>query len=699
MSGLNSEQLRSEVDGNDPLKAFGSLLFGLICCGHIAVVMLSTAALRDDRSGWFVVAFAVAVAQIGLTAVCAALSSWPFVLRVPAWATIGTVPLATMWVSGVYAGAGEMSRMLAIFASSWMATVLVLTAIRWLPSVRWRLAHDSGARCDRPQGDNRFTLLQLFTIVAAIAVALSLVLQLLPPSWNDLGDVLSRQALASSMDLIAYIVAATVTAVVHAFVGMLMFGARRWSVRVGLGFCGITVAVLSGISDSLNGLLVSGIWLASFVVTLLAARSLGIRLIRECHATKRASGTPVPRTRRQRLICSFRNPATIALLAIASLYLWLDQTGTLMACRFLLTGHADQDARGSIVRLDFSDVPTEKLRLDGVGSFRQVTELNLRRSGVSDDELRHISDLTRPEKLYLNTTRVTNDGLKHLKGLTRLEVLDLGSTEITDDGLKHLKNMTELRTLYVCDTAIGDAGLQHLHAQRKLEDLSLGGTRTTLAGIWKLAQHLNSLRYVCGDGFLWADDTFHVTGSFSPEEMRLLGELHVRELWFRKAHLTQDACKLLADLCSVQEIVLSEVKGTDVAVKHMENMPRLRSLVLVGETTDDSAMKHVAKLRRLEGLAICRTAVSVTGFQRLSCLTDLCDLQLAGSNVTDDVLPAICGLAKLERLMLEDTRVRDVSPLATLSQLKELSILGTPVPREKIKKLREALPDCVLEIH
>ncbi len=675
MSDLNTEQLCSKADGKNRLKAFGIILFGLICCGHGAAVLLSTAFVRDDRSGWFVLAFAVAVAQIGLTAVCAALSKWPFVLRVLAWGTTATVPLATMWVVGVYAGAGEMSWMLAIFASSWMATVLVLTAIRWLPSVRWRLAHDSGARCDRPQGDNRFTLLQLFTIVAAIAVALSLVQQLLPPSWNDLGDVLSRQALANSMDLIAYIVAATGTAVVHALVGMLMFGTRRWSVWVGLGFCGITVAVLSGISDSLDGLLVSGIWLASFVVTLLAARSLGIRLIRECHATKRESGTPVPRTRRQRLICLFRNPATIALLAIASLYLWLDQTGTLMACRFLLTGYADQDARGSIVRLDFSDVPTEKLRLDGVRSFRQVTQLNLRGSGVSDDELRHISDLTRVEKLFLNTTK------------------------ITDDGLKHLKNMTELRSLHVHDTVIGDAGLQHLHAQRKLEELSLGGTRTTLAGIWQLAQHLDSLRYVCGNGLLWAGDTFDVTGSFSPEEMRLLGELDVRELWFRRAHLTQDACRLLKDLSSVQEVLLSEVKGTGVAVKHMREMPRLRTLVLLGETVDDGTMEHVANLRRLESLAICRTAVSATGFQRLSCLTEICDLQLAGPNVTDDVLPAMCGLAKLERLMLEDTCLRDVSPLATLSQLKELSILDTPVSAEKIKELQAALRDCVIDVH
>jgi len=645
---------------------------------------------------WFLAALAVAIAQVGLTAVCAALSNWPFVLRVPTWTTIGAVPLAAMWVVAVYADAQEMLWAIVILACAWILTVVVLTIIRLLPFVRWRLVHVYGATNQRPLDNKRYSLLQLFVMITAIAVALSLALQLLPPSWDSPWDSLRSPTVPRSIVLMMCAAAAAVTAAVHVVLAVLLLSARRWLAWLGLGIYAVAVPTLWACSD-VEGLLVYGTWLTSFVATLLAARARGIRLVRERHAARRAADAPYPTTLTQQLISAVRDPAIVALVAVSTLYLWLHFSGALLTCRFVLAGYADQNGRGSIVGLDFKNVPAEKLRLAGVGSLGDVTTLNLNDSGISDDELRHIKDLTRLEELYLSSTKITDEGLEHLKALENLEVLYLDSTRITDDGLSHLKNLTRLRVLSVTDTAISDAGLQHLHAQQELENLSLGGSKTTLAGVCHLGQHVDSLSYVSEIRFVWTGDSLYANADFSPDEMRLLEELGVRELCFMDGQMTQDACEVLPSLSSVEEVTLLDVGGAEVAVRHVAGMKALRKLHLLGDTVDDDAVVYVADLRQLKHLSLGETAVTSRGFQRLASLSGLTSLWLEGSNVTDDVMRSVGRLTSLETLTLADTSVRDVSPLTNLPKLKRLT-LPKAIQAQDLVRLREKLPDCRIDV-
>ncbi|MBC8875972.1 MAG: hypothetical protein H8E44_41640, partial [Planctomycetes bacterium] len=164
---------------------FGRLCLGLVCCAHMAVLMLSCVYLRDDASNWAAVAFAVAFAQVGLTAVFAGLGSWPVIVRLPTWALIGTLPLVVMWVIAVHAQLAEqMSWMLAPFVVSWVLIFIVLTAIRLLPSVRWHLVYVRGKRGARPSTNTQFSLLELFMAVSGIEGLSLLVCRPIPPSWD-----------------------------------------------------------------------------------------------------------------------------------------------------------------------------------------------------------------------------------------------------------------------------------------------------------------------------------------------------------------------------------------------------------------------------------------------------------------------------------------------------------------------------------
>jgi len=58
------------------------------------------------------------------------------------------------------------------------------------------------------------------------------------------------------------------------------------------------------------------------------------------------------------------------------------------------------------------------------------------------------------QALNLNRTAVRDEGLKHVAHLAGLVILDLGATRITDDGVRHLAPLKHLRELY--DGRLGD---------------------------------------------------------------------------------------------------------------------------------------------------------------------------------------------------------------------------------------------------
>jgi hypothetical protein len=88
--------------------------------------------------------------------------------------------------------------------------------------------------------------------------------------------------------------------------------------------------------------------------------------------------------------------------------------------------------------------------------------------GLSYESLVDNSTLARVAKrgsltrLYLRGTRITDDGLKHLTGLTKLEKLDLVETGITDAGLVHLRGLSSLKKLYLTETRVTKDGVRNL---------------------------------------------------------------------------------------------------------------------------------------------------------------------------------------------------------------------------------------------
>jgi Leucine-rich repeat (LRR) protein len=68
--------------------------------------------------------------------------------------------------------------------------------------------------------------------------------------------------------------------------------------------------------------------------------------------------------------------------------------------------------------------------------------------------------------LYLFGNQITDDGLRHLSNLPELDFLDLRRNNITDAGLVHLEKLPKLKQVILIGTQVTPAGVNKL--QKKL---------------------------------------------------------------------------------------------------------------------------------------------------------------------------------------------------------------------------------------
>ncbi len=100
---------------------------------------------------------------------------------------------------------------------------------------------------------------------------------------------------------------------------------------------------------------------------------------------------------------------------------------------------------------------------------KQIIELNLARTSVTDDQLLLISELKELRRLHLEHTQITDLGMIHLKALENLSYLNLIETKVTDEGLRPLSEIKSLKELYLFDTNITKEGISKLNPQIKAD--------------------------------------------------------------------------------------------------------------------------------------------------------------------------------------------------------------------------------------
>ena len=77
-------------------------------------------------------------------------------------------------------------------------------------------------------------------------------------------------------------------------------------------------------------------------------------------------------------------------------------------------------------------------------------------------------------------------------------------------------------------------------------------------------------------------------------------------------------------------------------------------------------------------------------------MTQLRELWLDGTQITDDGLVHLAGMSRLQWLSLGGTQITDngLVHFKGMARLRYVSLDGTNVTNEGVKKLQQALPNC-----
>ena len=138
-----------------------------------------------------------------------------------------------------------------------------------------------------------------------------------------------------------------------------------------------------------------------------------------------------------------------------------------------------------------SRLPDDATVLQPLGNLRHMEHLSLRGTGIGDQHLRFLENLTELRTLDLGENPIAGAGLRHIAGLSKLENLWLiDSGKFTDSGMVHLESLKNLTFLCIQYTQVTDVGLKHIHGLPRLRNVTMVGSRVTRRGRQELSRSL-----------------------------------------------------------------------------------------------------------------------------------------------------------------------------------------------------------------
>lgn len=148
----------------------------------------------------------------------------------------------------------------------------------------------------------------------------------------------------------------------------------------------------------------------------------------------------------------------------------------------------------------------------------------------------------------------------------------------------------------------------------------------------------------------------------------------------------------------VVRIDFHDAKCDDRMLRFVGEFTDLRELNLSSTGITDRGLDHLHGLRHLTRLHLRDTNVTDEGLSHLASLDGLDLLALSRTSITDAGLAHLTTLSKLTWLDLGDTAITDagIVHLKLLTSLKSLSLGDTRVTEAGIQELKHALPTCTV---
>ena len=354
-----------------------------------------------------------------------------------------------------------------------------------------------------------------------------------------------------------------------------------------------------------------------------------------------------------------------------------------------------------VTSIDLHNNPVNDAGLEHLKELTQLTVLNL--GGTQVRDLEPLKDLTQLTTLTVWGTRVNDASLEHLKGLKYLTRLHLDCPQISDAGLEHLKGLTRLTHLFLLGARVSDAGLVHLKGLTQLTLLNLNGTKVTDAGL----VHLKGLTKLTRLNLGQAESPGLLVSDAGLEHLK--GLTNLTELFLARTTVSDAGLEHLRGLTKLTRLNLKGTKVTAQGIAELKKaLPncditwddpsaskpdpdRAAAEWVLGiggtiQTEEAGTFFTLAKLpegplhvNRVE--LNYKEQVKDEDLQRLKSLTKLRHLSLVGTPISNAGIAHLKGMTGLTKLVLDTTKVDDegLEYLNGLTKLTELNLGGTSV--------------------
>ncbi len=291
---------------------------------------------------------------------------------------------------------------------------------------------------------------------------------------------------------------------------------------------------------------------------------------------------------------------------------------------------------------------------------------------ITDREVEILSTLPTLRSVELLEVEITPAQVITLATHPHLQVLTLQSRSVTNDVLQGIGRMKNLRVLAVRKGQIDATGLRHLQSLRNLVALELSGTALDDTTLAGVSD-MPWLRFLRLGGDLTDAGFVHLAPLQSLEGLRVdHGNVEGTGL----KHLRPD---------TLRELTLSRTMSDDGLIT-VGRFTNLRELNIGGSRITDKGIAGLRNLRKLERLSVARASVTGAG---LDYLTALRWGEFRGAGITSEGMKSFAGLVELEYLGLDGTRI-DSDALKHLRGLRNLVKLGarrTKIGNESLRDL------------
>jgi beta-lactamase regulating signal transducer with metallopeptidase domain/Leucine-rich repeat (LRR) protein len=356
------------------------------------------------------------------------------------------------------------------------------------------------------------------------------------------------------------------------------------------------------------------------------------------------------------------------------------------------------DARGDVqippgmqVRLDIAKSASADLSFLAALPPDAIDMLMTEGTGIADDQLQHIGQLTGLRFVEFEEARITDAGVQHLIGLKQLQTLRLSAFDVHEDGfgvgddaMGVVAFLPALESIDLRLTKVTDEGMARLKFCKSLRSVSIPGTAVTDAGLRSLARLPRLMSLSLG--------VYDEGAAVGDEGMRTVGRMtKLRWLDLSGTKVSNKGLQRLAPLANLEELSIDETQITNdglSALAPLTGLKSLRAYNLADGSINDVGATHVAKLLRLETI---QTNMELTnkGAIAMAKAPRLEDLSLSGPAITDECCAAIAAMANLKSLWFQDCLITDagLEQLSHNPTLEYLLIADAPITSEGLRRL------------